>query len=164
MKSADVMINEVPVTAFEDGSIEKPFHGRKKRTFGGKNKKGYMQINIGGYTYEVHRIIARALGVLTDDSMQIDHINGDRDDNRLFNLRQVDCKGNNQAYKKIREGSSSEYRGVRSHRGKWQSQVTVAGKYHHIGTFTDETEAARAYDKAAIKYGFMLEALNFPNV
>jgi hypothetical protein len=163
MKSAETTINGQRVIAYEDGSIEKPFHNRRKRTFGGRSWKGYMQINIGGRTYQVHRIIARAFGVITEDNMQIDHINGRKEDNRLCNLRQVDCKGNNRAYKKNREGSSSEYRGVRKYRGKWQSQITRDGKYHHIGSFTDETEAARAYDAKAIELGFLPESMNFPN-
>ena len=50
--------------------------------------------------------------------------------------------------------TKSKYRGVCWHKqnNKWRAQVTVAGKTHHLGTFSDEADAARAFDTAVIKY------------
>jgi len=49
------------------------------------------------------------------------------------------------------QGSSSKYKGVAWHkrRGKWQAYIKIGDKIRHLGVFTDELAAARAYDIAA---------------
>ncbi len=50
--------------------------------------------------------------------------------------------------------TTSRYRGVcwDRKRSKWQASITSGGKYHHLGHFADEAEAARAFDRAALQY------------
>lgn len=81
----------------EDGAIYVR-HGRRHQlgwTFGSKNGSGYMLICIEGKRYSAHRLVAETFIQNTDDKPFIDHINRDRADNRVENLRWV-TNGENQ--------------------------------------------------------------------
>lgn len=57
---------------------------------------------------------------------------------------------------------SSKFRGVCKNRRKWQAVMWVNGKRQYLGTFTNEEDAARAYDFAALQFRGDKAALNFP--
>ncbi len=96
----------------------------------------------------LHRLIAiRVFGAATADDF-VDHIDGDRCNNRRGNLRIV-TKAQNAANSASR-GGVSEYRGVSPARNeRWQAQISSKGIRKHLGTFDTEEEAAAAYDAAA---------------
>lgn len=83
----------------------------------------------------------------------IDHINHDRIDNRVENLRIVSHSVNNQNRKK-KQGTLSNYIGV-SHSGrKWRSSIIFQKKKYDLGTFQTEEDAAKAYNIKALEiYG-----------
>ena len=167
MESKSIIVNGQRVVCYEDGSIERPESRRtdcRWRSFGCESEHGYMRIYVNGKQMYVHRIIAKAF--LGDDasSLEVDHINGDRSDNRTENLRIVTHQQNSRAHFKDRKHSSSVYRGVcwDKARNRWKAGIYVDGKHKHLGRFRSEIEAARKYDDAAIEAGYLPEALNFP--
>lgn len=152
--------------AHDDGSIGffDLRSGEWSRKFG-SNSHGYRRINIRGRNFPVHRIIAKAHLDDYSEDLQVDHINGSRPDNRIENLRMVTASQNNRARKRKSEGKSSEYRGVYWYKAgcKWHAQISINRKSEHLGYFDDEIDAAKAYDKAAIRHGFLNEAINIHN-
>lgn len=87
----------------------------------------------------------RLLGLIPGDGFEGDHINRQRLDNRLSNLRAVPKAGNRQNTPGIRT-ATSQYRGVSWDKRlkRWAANVKANGVKHALGFFTDELEAAEA--------------------
>ena len=85
---------------------------------------------------------------------QIDHINGDRSDNRISNLRHVTDAENKQNVKR-RSDNTSGVTGIGNFgAGKWRAQIMCAQIRHHIGIFHTFDEAVAARKKAETDMGF----------
>ena len=108
-------------------------------------------IKIKGHskTILMHRQILNA-----PDDMQIDHINGNGLDNRRNNLRLVTSSQNHFNQHKQQRSTSSRYKGVYWHKRDkvWVVGIQAFGIYYYIGSFTNEQEAALAYNEAANNY------------
>ena len=117
---------------------------------GGKDAEGYIKIKAHGKKVSAHRM-AWAFVYGDWPKSEIDHINQDRSDNRISNLRMNVGSGNWRNTKRC--GGSSKFRGVYKAKGvgKWGSRIKVNGKTKHLGTFDNEKDAAMAYDAAAKK-------------
>ena len=112
---------------------------------------GYISISILRRKYKAHRLAWLYLhGEWPKD--EIDHINGDRADNRLANLRPA-TRHKNSANKRRYSNNQSGRKGVNWHRQhqKWCTRITVNGKRKHIGLFHSLEDAADAYRRAAIE-------------
>lgn len=113
------------------------------------NSDGYVGVKIDGRTYKAHRLAwAWVHGAWPE--AEVDHINGDRADNRIANLRLATNKENARnrlTYKNNRSG----YRGVywNSALQKWGAQIRTGGKRHHLGFFLVKEDAAEAYRVAS---------------
>jgi hypothetical protein len=89
----------------------------------------------------LHRLLA---GCVPGDGLYVDHINGDRLDNRRENLRIVTPAQSRQNTASI--GGSSRYRGVfwDSTRSKWTARAQLNRRGHQVGRFGSEAEAHAA--------------------
>ena len=161
IEKRSIKVSGTEVTVFTDGSVEKLVYGKLKRQIGG-DMRGYRQINIGGDTFQVHRLVAMAFLPDWNENLQVDHVNGERSDNRLSNLRMVTPRENQMAFRRKHEGASSKFRGVSWHKRtqEWYASIKTDGNRQNLGCFTSEEDAAKAYNSAAIKLGFKKEALN----
>lgn len=98
------------------------------------------------------------------DGMDVDHVNKHKLDNRRRNLR-LATRSQNNANSGPKPGSSSIYKGVSwSKRDqRWYSGICIDGQRIHLGTFRNDIDAAKAYDKAAHAAWGEFAFLNFPN-
>lgn len=90
-----------------------------------------------------------------EKSEVIDHINNNTFDNRSFNLRRTTYVNNNHNRSKL-QTSSSKYFGVSKHKQtkKWKAYINKDHINYYIGCYTDELDAAKAYNEKAIElYG-----------
>lgn len=95
----------------------------------------------------MHRQIVNA-----PDGMEVDHINGDRLDNRRANLR-LCTRSQNQHNKGAQANNTSGFKGVQFYKrtGKWHAKIKLHGKERHLGYFATAAQAAEAYNRAAFE-------------
>lgn len=100
---------------------------------------GYAVRKLEGKVVFLHRILC---DLAPGDGLTVDHINGDRMDNRRANLRVLSMRENAQNRRSL-PGSTSEHKGVHwcSKAERWVAQGQRDGKRVRLGTFTDEHEA-----------------------
>ena len=120
---------------------------------------GYQRVGIDGERHLAHRL-AWLYVHGTWPEHHIDHVNGDRSDNRLANLRDVPQSINLQNRRKPQADNKSGYLGVYWERGakRWRSRVQLNGKAHEVGLFDDPAVAHAAYltKKRALHQGCSL--------
>lgn len=113
----------------------------------------------GQQSFYMHRLV---LGVPSGTA--VDHADGDGLNNQRYNLRNA-TDGQNQANRgRQRNNRRSQFKGVYwdEARQKWHVGVHFEGKTRYVGRFEDETEAAHAYDTAALETWGGFARLNFP--
>jgi len=124
---------------------------------------GYRVIVVAGRICRAHRLAWLFVhGDLPPRHMDIDHINGVRDDNRISNLR-IATRGENLANARSKS-ATSKYRGIGfdRERQKWLMQVKGPTGKRIVKRYPTEIEAARAYDSAATELWGSFARLNFP--
>lgn len=110
-----------------------------------------------GKTILMHREIMKPARGLV-----VDHIDGNGLNNCRSNLRV--CTRQQNLYNSRPRAKKSKYKGVRycDQKDNWIAEATLRGHKHHLGTFRDEVEAARAYDRKAAELFGKYARLNFP--
>lgn len=126
-------------------------HGRKYGLIkpwseAGWSDGGYIRIQIGSKPYLAHRL-AWLYEQGEWPAQDVDHINGNRSDNRICNLRDVARQTNAQNRREAPKGSTSKMLGVSRHRNtdKWVAGIYVQGKRKHLGVFDTAEQAQAAY-------------------
>lgn len=128
-------------------------------------KSGYVARNTprpNRRQMRLHRaVLARALGRQLSRDERVDHVNGNRLDNRRENLRIATAAQNN--YNRTVVTGASGYKGVfhNTNCRTFQAAITVGGKKIYLGSFHDPRDAARAYDAAAQHVAGPFARVNF---
>ena len=107
---------------------------------GARRKDGYATVWWDGVALKVHRIVWKVH--FGEDPMMIDHINGDKSDNRISNLRSVE-HGVNMRNKSLYASNKSGFPGVEFH-GRdnvWVAKIGSHRKQVHLGSFPTKEEA-----------------------
>lgn len=111
---------------------------------GSRHAQGYRQINFRREVYLCHRLAW--LYVHGEwPSACIDHINGDKADNRLANLRSVTSTINAQNVRRAQVNNSLGLLGVSRDKKKFSARLLADGLRVHVGSFDTPAEAHAAY-------------------
>ena len=123
---------------------------RKGDIAGSTNSQGYVQVTVNGVNYYAHRLVySMAYGIELASLGMIDHIDGNKANNRPSNLRQCD-RSTNGMNRSSQSNSTSKLKGVsfRKDRNKWLAKITRQGKAYHIGLYDTKEDASEAYRNA----------------
>ena len=132
---------------YEDGKIwSKKGKGRFLKPF--PDCKGYLRVDLrkdGERKHmSIHRLVGNAFIPNHENKPQIDHIDNNRQNNNIKNLRWVTAS-ENQRNKPVY--GAIPFRGVCKHKNIFMAQITIDGKKKHIGTCDTAEEASEAYLK-----------------
>lgn len=121
------------------------------RKCGDIDGKGYVRLRVDGARYLAHRLVWFYIYGAWPEN-EIDHINGDRTDNRLVNLREATRAQNAWNARGWRK-SASGLKGVSKScgEGRWRARALLNGKEKQIGTYSTREEAEKAYLATAIE-------------
>lgn len=126
----------------------------KGKPIGSLGRDGYTRAYIGGKGYALHRLIWVWHGGALPHRMQIDHINGNRKDNRIQNLRVVSELENHHNHH--RRTNSGGYFGVRKNTNcsTWSARIYDNWKIIYLGSYPTMELAIEARKKAERRLGY----------
>ena len=135
---------------YKDGKLFwkiKPYKSRVSvgDRVGSLHHSGYRVMSVNRKQYGEHRIIYLHQKGYLDENLQIDHINDDKSDNKIENLRLVTAQVNCIDRDKNSKGFSFDKISK-----TWNARIRRKGKLKHLGCFKTEQEAHQAY-KTALK-------------
>jgi hypothetical protein len=149
---------------YANGNVENIKTGRILKQILGNH--GYLVVclrnNAGQKLHIIHRLLGKYYIPNPNNYPCIDHIDRNRTNNMLINLRWCSHQQNNMNKSIYGE---SEYRGVdfKKKNKKWRAQITINKKNKHIGLYNTEIEAAKAFNKYILDHDmneFYRENLN----
>jgi len=119
---------------------------------GSAHNRGYLAVNIYEVAYLIHRVCwAMYYGQWPDSDL--DHINGNKSDNRIENLRAV-TRETNSRNQKLRSNNSTSCMGVTKDRGAFRVRINVDGKRISVGSYPSLEDAIIARKEAERKHEY----------
>lgn len=125
--------------------------GHKVGEVVGFNWNGYKGIKLDGKGYQAHRL-AWLYVYGEHPKHEIDHINRDKMDNRINNLRDIPKYRNRENQNAPYKNNKLGMQGVSKYRNKYKAQIQVQGKVTYLGTYSTPEEAHEAYKEAKKLY------------
>jgi hypothetical protein len=125
------------------------------------SRYGHLQVKLPVGKFLAHRLVW-IMHFGDQPPEVIDHIDGDGSNNRPTNLRAASYAQNMANRKKQRSQASSKFKGVRLAPYGWVSRIGHKNERIHIGVFSTEEEAAKAYDCEARRIFGHYAKCNFP--
>ncbi len=133
------------------------FEGKKAGAIvrASRSNTKYMQFGLNGVAYKNHRVIWEMHHGEIPKGMQIDHVDGDGENNRLENLRLVD-QSENSKNRPMQKSNKTGVVGVYWHSAarKWQASISYGGKKYDLGRYDDFGEAVSVRHKAEVDNQF----------
>jgi hypothetical protein len=123
-----------------------------RRPAGTRNSCGYIRIVIDRKAYLAHRL-AWLYVHGRFPAADTDHINGDRADNRISNLRDVPRSVNAANRHTANKNNASHVLGVSARRNRWVAQRSIQGTNRYLGMFDTAEAAQHAYAAATQTQG-----------
>ena len=124
-----------------------------KRAINCLHQTGYLGGKFRGYRLLAHRVVFYLNHGYWPN--QVDHINGNRIDNRIENLRDVPQK-DNMRNKAMGRNNTSGYTGITvlDNPKRYKAKIMFNHKYYHLGVFNTLEDALKARKDAEVKFGF----------
>jgi hypothetical protein len=122
--------------------------GKADHVVGWVESNGYSATNIKGVRYRVHRLIYQFHHGCCPDF--IDHIDGNKQNNNIENLRPATMSENNQNSKE-KHTNKLGVKGVCIERGRYKANIKINGKSKHLGYFYSLEEAKIVYEEFSKK-------------
>jgi hypothetical protein len=126
------------------GAWNAKYAGQSAKCIGGG---GYLTVRINKVAYFTHRIIWK-IQTEREPLALIDHINGDKTDNRWINLREATHSQNNRN-SRAKSTNTSGLKGVSRDKVYWRATIYADGKWNYLGNFKTPEAAHEAYCKAS---------------
>lgn len=140
--SGDLLWRERPLSHFtsahRQAAVNTRCAGKRIATF----KNGYLVVRLGKHLFKAHRIVWKM--VYAEEPGLLDHINGNRADNRLENLRPCTVAQNIWNSRKSKNNTSG-FKGVRQRTSRFEARIRTNGVHRSLGMFDTPDEAYAEY-------------------
>jgi hypothetical protein len=135
-----------PVTGIFKWKVNKKGHVKAGMEAGATHSKGYKTIRVNGVDYLAHRLAWAFFYGSISEKEQIDHINLDRKDNRILNLRKATHEENCRNTR-CRAHNVSGLKGAHldKRNGKYRARISIKGKQYWLGYFKTPELAHAVY-------------------